>query len=49
MGLARSRYHAAPSAPPDEGIVAEIKAITDEFECYGYRRVGPNCAAAARW
>ncbi len=41
MGLARSSYYAAGKAKlPDAAIIAEIVAITDEFEAYGYRRVG---------
>ena len=41
MGLSRSTFYAAPQAKrSDDEIVAEIRAITDEFECYGYRRVG---------
>ena len=41
MGLPRSTYSAAAKArPSDAEIVAEIRAITDVFECYGYRRVG---------
>ena len=41
MGLSRSTFYAAPEARlSDSEIVAEIQAITDEFECYGYRRVG---------
>ena len=40
MGLARSTYYAAGAAKAEAGLVAEIRAITDEFECYGYRRVG---------
>jgi putative transposase len=40
MGLPRSTYYAAPEGrPSDLETVAEIRAITDEFECYGYRRV----------
>jgi len=40
MGLPRSTYYATPKANPcDEEIVAEMRAITDDFECYGYRRV----------
>lgn len=40
MGVARSSYYAEPEGRPrDEEIVAEICAITDEFEGYGYRRV----------
>ncbi len=40
MGIARSTYYAEPAAKAaDAGIVAEMKAICDEFEAYGYRRV----------
>ena len=39
MGLARSTYYATGEKPSDAAITAEIRAITDEFECYGYRRV----------
>ena len=45
MGLPRSTYYAAPKPrPSDEEIVAEMRAITDAFECYGYRRVGAALA-----
>jgi transposase InsO family protein len=41
MELRRSTYYATPQEKPsDADLVAEIRAITDEFECYGYRRVG---------
>jgi putative transposase len=41
MELPRSTYYATPQEKPsDADLVAEIRAITDEFECYGYRRVG---------
>ncbi len=41
MGLARSTfYDAAPAAPGADEVLARIGAICDEFECYGYRRVG---------
>ena len=41
MGLPRSTFYAAPQEKPsDAEHVAEIRAITDVFECYGYRRVG---------
>jgi putative transposase len=41
MGLPRSTCYATPrEKPSDAALVAEIRAITDEFECYGYRRVG---------
>ena len=40
MGIARSTYYAEPAAKAaDAGIIAEMKAICDEFEAYGYRRV----------
>lgn len=41
MGLPRSTFYAAPEGKAtDDEIVAQIRAITDAFECYGYRRVG---------
>jgi len=41
MGLPHATYYAAPKEKPsEEALVAEMRAITDEFECYGYRRVG---------
>lgn len=41
MGVARSGFYAdLGSKPGDTAIIAEIRAITDEFEYYGYRRVG---------
>jgi len=40
MGIARSTYYAEAAAKAaDAGIVEEMKAICDEFEAYGYRRV----------
>jgi putative transposase len=40
MGIARSTFYDAPTIPAgDAVIVAEMKAICDEFEAYGYRRV----------
>ncbi len=41
MGLARSTFYdtAAPALDAGE-ILARISTICDEFECYGYRRVG---------
>jgi putative transposase len=40
MGLSRSTFYDPPpvAAAPGEFLV-RIKAICDEFECYGYRRV----------
>jgi putative transposase len=41
MGLPRSTFYDAPAVPMDDGaIVSRITAICDEFEAYGYRRVG---------
>jgi putative transposase len=37
MGLPRSTYYDAPSLKADD---REIVTICDEFEAYGYRRVG---------
>jgi putative transposase len=41
MGLSRSTFYDAPpvALAPDD-VLVRIKAICDEFECYGYRRVG---------
>lgn len=41
MGVARSSYYAVPAAVDhDAALVEEMRAITDAWECYGYRRVG---------
>lgn len=41
MGVARSSYYATPTATDaNAALVAEMRAITDAWECYGYRRVG---------
>jgi len=41
MGLPHSTYYGAPAVKTDDDeIVADITAICDEFEAYGYRRVG---------
>jgi len=41
MGLPRSTYYHAPAVNADDReIVAAMTAICDEFEAYGYRRVG---------
>ena len=41
MGLPRSTYYDMPGIPVDDSeIVARIEAVCDEFETYGYRRVG---------
>ena len=41
MGLPRSTYYDAPRIPADDTeIVSRIQALCDEFETYGYRRVG---------
>jgi putative transposase len=49
MSLPRSTCYATPKEPPsDAGLTAEIRAITDEFECYGYRRVGAELRRRGR-
>jgi putative transposase len=41
MGLPRSTFYDAPAAKADDAASgARIAAICDEFEAYGYRRVG---------
>jgi len=41
MGIGRSTFYDKPEArASDQTIVAEMKMICDEFETYGYRRVG---------
>jgi putative transposase len=41
MGLSRSTFYDATPAASDLGeVLTRISAICDEFECYGYRRVG---------
>jgi putative transposase len=41
MSLSRSTFYDVAPAPLDDGeVLARIGAICDEFECYGYRRVG---------
>jgi len=41
MGLSRSTFYDDAPVPLDaNGLLARIVAICDEFECYGYRRVG---------
>ena len=41
MRLPRSTFYDAPSLAADDAeIVGRMRAICDEFETYGYRRVG---------
>jgi putative transposase len=41
MGIARSTFYDKPDAGADDAtVVAQMKAICDEFETYGYRRIG---------
>jgi putative transposase len=41
MGIARSTCYDRPQGAADDTAIAEaIFAVCDEFECYGYRRVG---------
>ena len=45
MGLPRSTYYDPPPVQADDGeIVAAMTTICDEFEAYGYRRVGAGFA-----
>ena len=47
MGLSRSTYYDAPAVKADDGeIVAAMTTICDEFEAYGYRRVGAELWSA---
>ena len=40
MGLARSTYHDTPALDDrDVEVLARIKAVGEEFEAYGYRRI----------
>jgi putative transposase len=40
MAISRSSFYAPPADKPDDTkIVVEMKAIADEFEAYGYRRM----------
>ena len=50
MGLARSTfYDAPPVAASQDGVVKRISTICDEFECYGYRRVGAALRHQGGW
>ncbi|MCO5966612.1 IS3 family transposase [Sinorhizobium meliloti] len=41
MGIARSTYYDRPERPADDAAIVEAMfTICDEFEFYGYRRVG---------
>jgi len=41
MGLLRSTFYDVPATPlEDAEIVGRMQAVCDEFEAYGYRRVG---------
>jgi putative transposase len=41
MGLPRSTFYAPPAVEPaEEELVAQMVAISEEFEAYGYRRLG---------
>ena len=39
MGVPRSSFYAAPAAKAEDGVLAEIRAITEAWPAYGYRRV----------
>lgn len=41
MGIARSTYYDLPERSVDDAAIVEAMfAICDEFEFYGYRRIG---------
>jgi putative transposase len=41
MGMPRSTFYDAPAIAAGDGeIIAEMTGVCDEFETYGYRRVG---------
>ena len=40
MGLSRSTFYDTPAPIAPDDVLVRIGAICDEFECYGYRRVG---------
>ena len=41
MGLPRSTFYDVPAAHLDDAeIIGRMQTICDEFEAYGYRRVG---------
>jgi len=41
MGIGRSTFYDTPDAGANDAtVVAQMKTICDEFEAYGYRRVG---------
>ena len=40
MGLSRCTFYDAPAPTAPSDLLVRIGAICDEFECYGYRRVG---------
>ena len=50
MGLSLSTFYDAATAVLDSGeVLARIGEICDEFECYGYRRVGAALVTRASW
>jgi putative transposase len=50
MGLARSIfYDESPVALDPDVLIARIRAVCDEFECYGYRRVGATPRHQGGW
>ena len=50
MGLARSTYHDVPAATDkDAEVLARIKAVGEEFEAYGYRRICAELRHQGLW
>ncbi len=48
MGLPRSTYYDMPAERVDDAaIVSRMQMICDEFENYGYRRIGASCDTRA--
>jgi putative transposase len=49
MGVSRSSVYAVPEAEHEDAVIgAELRAITDAFAAYGYRRVGAGLRRRGR-
>ena len=50
MAISRSGFYASPADRPDDTrIVIAMKAIADEFEAYGYRRMSAELRHRDWW
>jgi hypothetical protein len=50
MGIGRSTFYDTPDAGANDAtVVAEMKTICDEFEAYGYRRVGAEVCQSQKY